>query len=44
MLATFPLERVTYIRKGRQEMFEEIWKPFNMFVNGIDLVNDNEEE
>ena len=25
-------------------MFEEIWKPFNMFVNGIDLVNDNEEE
>lgn len=44
MLATFPLERVTYIQKGRQDMFEELWKPFNMFANGIDLVNDNEEE
>ena len=43
MLTTFPLERVTYIRKGRQDMFEKIWEPFNVFFNGIDLTIDNEE-
>jgi len=44
MLTTFPLERVTYIRKGRQDIFERIWEPFIVFVKGINLTIDNEEE
>lgn len=44
MLTTFPLARVTYIRKGRQDMFEKTGEPFKVFVNGIELAIDDEEE
>lgn len=44
MLITFPLERETYIRKVRQDMFEKVRRPFNVFVKCIDLADDEEEE
>uniref|UniRef100_A0A3Q1FZF7 Uncharacterized protein n=1 Tax=Acanthochromis polyacanthus TaxID=80966 RepID=A0A3Q1FZF7_9TELE len=31
MLKTFPLERVAYVRKGREDWFEKTWGPFTAF-------------
>ncbi len=44
MLTTFPLERVSYIRRKKQDMFEKVWEPFTVFVKNIDLPDDEEEE
>lgn len=44
MLTIFPLERVTYIRRRKQDMFEKVWGPFIVFVKSIDLLDDEEEE
>lgn len=41
MLATLPLERVTYLLRGKKYMFENIWRPFILFVEGTDLREDD---
>ena len=43
MLAIFPLERVTYIKTGKQDLFEQIWSPFIAFVKNIDFSEGEEE-
>ena len=40
MLTSLPLERITYILKGKQQIFENIWKPFINYVKDLDLTDD----
>lgn len=42
MLITFPLERVAYVRKGRQDLFERGWGPFDAFMKSINLTDDSD--
>lgn len=42
MLITFPLEKITYIQKGKQELFEKVWGPFDRFVKGVELTDEEE--
>lgn len=44
MLATLPLERITYLLKGKKNLFESIWRPFMLFAEGTDLTEDQEED
>lgn len=43
MLITFPLERVAYVRKGRQDLFKKGWGPFDAFVKSRNLTDDSDE-
>lgn len=40
MLDTFPLERITYTQKGKQEEFEEVLLSFYSFVKNVKLVDE----
>lgn len=40
MLSSLPLERITYILKAKQHIFENIWRPFMNYVNDLDLTGD----
>ena len=40
MLSNLPLERITYILKGKTHIFENIWKPFINYVKDLDLTDD----
>lgn len=44
MLATLPLERITFLLKGKKDEFESIWRPFILFAEAMDLTEDEEEE
>lgn len=37
MQMAFPLERITYMQGGKQEVFEEIWAPFIRFNEDFDI-------
>ena len=40
ILSSLPLERITYILKGKPQIFENIWKPFINYVKDLDLTDD----
>lgn len=40
MLSSLPLERIMYICKLKQHVFERIWGPFIEFVKDLDLSDD----
>lgn len=40
MLSCLPLERITYIRKAKQHLFEKIWRPFIDFIKDLDSSDD----
>ena len=42
MLITFPLEKITYIQRGKQELFERFWGPFDLLVKGVELADEEE--
>jgi len=44
MLITFPAERVMYLWKGKQGMFEKVWGAFTAFVKCMHLSGDGAEE
>ena len=44
MLFTLPLEKITYIQKGRQGLFEKICRSFTVFMKSLDLTEDVESE
>uniref|UniRef100_A0A1A8RRR0 Reverse transcriptase domain-containing protein n=1 Tax=Nothobranchius rachovii TaxID=451742 RepID=A0A1A8RRR0_9TELE len=37
MLQVMPLERITYILKAKQHLFDEIWTPFLTYIKKMDL-------
>uniref|UniRef100_A0A1A8LJG6 Reverse transcriptase zinc-binding domain-containing protein n=1 Tax=Nothobranchius pienaari TaxID=704102 RepID=A0A1A8LJG6_9TELE len=37
MLQVMPLERITYILKAKQHLFDEIWTPFLTYIKRMDL-------
>uniref|UniRef100_A0A3P9J7K4 Reverse transcriptase domain-containing protein n=1 Tax=Oryzias latipes TaxID=8090 RepID=A0A3P9J7K4_ORYLA len=39
MLVVFPLERITCMRKGKLELFAEMWGPLKSFVRSLNLEN-----
>lgn len=43
MSITFPLQRVAYVRKGRQDLFEKGRGPFNAFMKSINLTDASDE-
>lgn len=42
MLSALPLERITYVLKGKQGLFENIWNTFIDYVKDLDLTDDND--
>ena len=40
MLASLPLERITYILKAKRHVFEDIWSPFITYIKDLDLTNE----
>lgn len=40
MLSSLPLERITYVLKLKQHMFEKIWGPFVAFIKNVDCSQD----
>lgn len=44
MLSTLPLERITYLLKGKKDKFESIWRPFVQFVERTNLIEDQAED
>lgn len=42
MLSALPLERITYVLKGKQELFENIWNTFIDYAKDLDLTDDND--
>lgn len=41
MTSSLPLERITYIRKSKQHLFEKIWGLFITFIKDLDLTDDS---
>ena len=37
MMATLPIEKITYAVKGKQPIFDNIWGPFRNFLANKDL-------
>lgn len=44
MLATLPLERITYLLRGKKDLFESIWRPFLAYAEGSDFTDVQEED
>ena len=42
MMSFLPLEKVTYIKRGKGEMFEEIWGPVAAYVKNMNIVDEDE--
>lgn len=40
MLSNLPLERITYIHKAKQHVFEKIWGPFIVFIKDLEYSDD----
>ena len=43
MLSNLPLERITYILKTKQHIFESVWGPFINYVKNFDLTDDQDD-
>lgn len=41
MLSALPLERITYMLKGKLELFESIWSPFIDYTKRLNITEDN---
>ncbi len=40
MLSSLPLEKITYILKAKQYVFENIWSPFINYIKDLDLTDE----
>lgn len=39
MSTTLPMEKITYIIKGKLSLFQNIWGPFMEYLESVDLSN-----
>lgn len=39
MSTTLPMEKITYIIKGKRSLFQNIWGPFMEYMESVDLTN-----
>lgn len=44
MLSSLPLERITYILKAKQHVFEGMWRPFIEYVKNSDLIENQTDD
>lgn len=43
MFVALRLEQITYLFRGKKDLFENIWRPFIIYVEGIDLSEDEDD-
>ena len=43
MLANLLLDRLSYILKAKQHVFEDIWSPFINYIKDLDLTEEEED-
>lgn len=44
MLSSLPLEKITYILKAKQHIFENIWSPFINYIKDLNLMEEEVED
>jgi len=44
MLSSLPLEKITYILKAKQHVFENIWSPFINYIKDFNLTDEEVED